>query len=94
MIFIILYLIVAFGFLFAASFNAHEVRESIELYPGHGTYGSEVDAKEKADSALLVLLTPVWPGILLFFAARGIWSLVKDVRNYYFKSNRKEGDDR
>lgn len=90
MIFLVAYSIIGFLYLVVALINAGHVRDSINRYPGE--YPPEVVAKEKADSALLALLTPVWPGVVLFFVARVTWMHVKDVRAYYFKSNRKEGD--
>lgn len=92
MIFLAVYLVISLVSLLAAIFYALYVRDVVDRYPG--IYGPDVDAKKLAESALLVFLAPAWPVAALVAVARAIWSLVQDVLAYYFKSNRKEGDDR
>ena len=92
MIFLYAYLAIGVACLVLATLYALDVRGLINSYPGE--YRPGVEAKKLADSALLVLIAPVWPVGALFFVVRAVWSLVKDVRAYYFKSNRKESDDR
>lgn len=90
MTFLAVYLAIGLVGLLVATLYALEVRGLITGYPGE--HRPDVEAKKRADSALLVLLVPIWPVAALVAVAIAVWSLVQDVRSYYFKSNRKEVD--
>ena len=89
---VITYLAVGGVYFLVAVWNSWYVRSTIDIYP-NSFWPGEAE-QERAVSALMVFLTPVWPLVVLAALVASAWSLVQDVLDYYFKSNRKEGDDR
>lgn len=87
---VITYLAVGVAYFLMAVLNAWYVRDTIYRYPN--AYWPETASRKEAESALMVFLTPVWPLVVLAVLVASAWSLVQDVLDYYFKTNRKEGD--
>ena len=92
---LVTYLAVGGVYFLGAVWNAWYVRDTIYRYPN--AYWPETASRKKAESALMVLLTPIWPVFLVaapVAVVMAVWALVQDVRDGYCKTNRKEVDDR
>ena len=79
---VITYLAVGGVYFLVAVWNAWYVRHTIDVWPS--SYWPGEAEQERADSALMVFLTPVWPVIVIAAVVTAVWSLVQDVRAYYF----------